>query len=176
MPWLRRGRATDWGCRRRSILIHSGARTPSFSPWATIGWGACYVRSERPIRRVCMYVAASVEGEAVGNSWSPWEKRTNKFSLTLCLKEWNGSSVFSPLEKPLHIFFRCSNPHVLKMYFLSQETVTHIRFKIRVSETQRRKQRMCFSALEKKEMAQVLFATWKNRYAYVFRWLEPTTS
>ena len=147
MPRLRRRRATDWGCRGRSILIHSGARTPPFSPWATIGWGVCYVRSERPIRSVCLYVAASVGGEAVGNSWSPWEKRTNKFSLTLCLKERNGLSVFSPLEKPLHIFYRCSTPYVLKMYFLSEETVTHIRFKIRVSEPQRRKQLTCFSSL-----------------------------
>ena len=37
------------------------------------------------------------------------------------------------------------------MYFLLEETVMHIRFKIRVSEPQRRKQIMCFSPLEKRK-------------------------
>ena len=55
--------------------------------------------------------------------------------------------------------FRCSAPHVLKMYFLSEETVTHIRFKIRGSEPQRKKRKWlkCFSPLEK-TVTHMLFA------------------
>ena len=174
MTRLRRGRANDWGWRGRSIFIHSGARTPSFRPVSYDWLRACYVRPERPIRSVYMYVAASVGGEAVGNSWSPWEKRTNKFSLTLCLKEGNSSSVFSPLEKPLHIFFSLQHPPRLKGVFPFRRNRYAYSFQNKGFRTSKRKQRMFFSPW-KKEMAQVLISTWKNRYAYAFRWLDPTS-
>ena len=103
-------------------------------------------------------------------------QRRKQFMCLSALEKRKWLKCFSPLEKSLRICFSLTRPYFLKMYFLSEETVTHIRFKIRVSEPQRRKQLMCFSALEKREwfkcfspLEKDVLPFRKNRYTYSFQ-------